>query len=621
MKFKNNKLTILFTGLIILGYWLLSTAAKPSDLGDKYSTSIYQFINTGYESFEEAIVDLNDAITARATKEELQEKYIRVQSHFRSIQFLLEYMNDEIVKQKINGPPLLSVEKHIPAVNVIDPKGLQVIDELLYQDEIDRVSLTQQVKYLVEDVSKLKPFLKINNLSEVDVKRAILIDIIRVYTLGVTGFDTPGSLSGIDNTRHSLKSINKLLKKIFFENPSALEVAEYCDNASNYCAKYNNFEAFDRAVFYKNYIKPILLALQEWEVNDLPLRHLEKNEAWSLNYDFGSLFSKEVFNKEYFTKLPLKTTDDPNIIALGKQLFYETHLSKSNTMSCATCHKPEIGFADGLERSITNKEGLTGLRNTPTLLNAYISKAYFYDLREINLSRQVLHVFNDKNEFNNDLMDVIASLSNDTKYKQAFQHAYPEFESSRAINKYSITSAIIAYVSSLVDFDSDFDQFMEGKITNIDPAVIRGYNLFAGKAACATCHFMPTFAGLVPPKFADSESEVLGIPYTWPSDTLNLDIDYGRYASGMPADRAEHLKHSFKTTTIRNIAQTSPYMHNGAFKSLEEVMDFYNKGGGEGLGIKVNHQTLSPDPLNLNENEIKDIITFMHSLTGKKTSY
>jgi len=130
-----------------------------------------------------------------------------------------------------------------------------------------------------------------------------------------------------------------------------------------------------------------------------------------------------------------------------------------------------------------------------------------------------------------------------------------------------------------------------------------------GKALCATCHFMPLTNGSVPPFFTETEKEVIGVPKE--SNNKELDTDTGFYWV-----YNENLhKGMFKTPTIRNIELTAPYMHNGVYNTLEEVKNFYNKGGGSGLGFNVPHQTLPFDHLNLSEQEIQDIITFMKTLT------
>ena len=134
-----------------------------------------------------------------------------------------------------------------------------------------------------------------------------------------------------------------------------------------------------------------------------------------------------------------------------------------------------------------------------------------------------------------------------------------------------------------------------------------------GKAKCATCHYMPLFNGTFPPRYMKIESEVIGIPESVNSN--KIDPDMGRYG----VVKVESLKHAFKTPTVRNAAVTAPYMHNGVFTNLEEVMDFYRKGGGAGLGVQINNQTLPVDSLNLSPKEQRDIISFIKCLDSKIT--
>ena len=135
-----------------------------------------------------------------------------------------------------------------------------------------------------------------------------------------------------------------------------------------------------------------------------------------------------------------------------------------------------------------------------------------------------------------------------------------------------------------------------------------------GKAACATCHFVPTFAGLVPPLYNENESEILGVLANPLESSPKLDEDKGRLDNQIYNEYAWIYERSVKTTTVRNAALTAPYFHNGAYPTLDQVIDFYNKGGGGGLGLNVTNQTLPPDPLNLTEPEVKALIAFMTSL-------
>ena len=134
-----------------------------------------------------------------------------------------------------------------------------------------------------------------------------------------------------------------------------------------------------------------------------------------------------------------------------------------------------------------------------------------------------------------------------------------------------------------------------------------------GKAGCGTCHFAPAFSGLVPPLYHESESEVLGVPLYNLDSVAVIDPDVGRYKGNLK-EHANIYKHSFKTTTVRNVSLTAPYMHNGVFETLEEVVDFYDKGGGQGLGMEVEFQTLPPDKLELTAQEKLDLVRFMEIL-------
>jgi cytochrome c peroxidase len=172
-----------------------------------------------------------------------------------------------------------------------------------------------------------------------------------------------------------------------------------------------------------------------------------------------------------------------------------------------------------------------------------------------------------------------------------------------------VFSAVIFYYSSFSFYDSPFDDAMNLKGSISDESK-KGFNVFMGKARCATCHYVPIFNGVKPP-FIDSEFEVLGTPAD--KNFHKLSDDRGRSAV-FPEDDPEML-FAFRTPSVRNSFHTKPYMHNGVFETLEEVMDFYNAGGGIGKGLEVESQSLPPDSLSLTEPEIKSIIAFIESLT------
>src|SRR5699024_10797950 len=143
------------------------------------------------------------------------------------------------------------------------------------------------------------------------------------------------------------------------------------------------------------------------------------------------------------------------------------------------------------------------------------------------------------------------------------------------------------------------------------PKEIKGFNLFMGKAKCATCHFMPLFNGTTPPKYIASEAEVIGVPKSQTDSVIDPDLGWYKTIG------VDYYKHAFKTPTIRNISKTAPYMHNGIDSTLKQVMVFYNNAGPAGLGFKLSNQTLPEDSLDLTNQEIDAIIAFMKSLDSR----
>ena len=158
-----------------------------------------------------------------------------------------------------------------------------------------------------------------------------------------------------------------------------------------------------------------------------------------------------------------------------------------------------------------------------------------------------------------------------------------------------LRAALAAYLRTLVTLESPVDRALRGDTAALAPDARRGFTVFMGKAKCGTCHFAPLFNGTVPPGYRKAEAEVLGVPTRPVVQRATLDPDPGRHGEF----DAPVWKHAFKTPTVRNVAATAPYMHNGAYRTLEQVVEFYDRGGGAGIGAGLPHQTLPPEPLRL----------------------
>ena len=458
------------------------------------------------------------------------------------------------------------------------------------------------------------------NLTHRHIFEAARLELIRIYTLGLTGFDTPGSGNALPEAAVAMNSLNEAMinylplikeKRIGL----AFGISGYFDISAGFFKEYENFDEFDRLQYLQKVVNPLYSFIYRgqrelgietlYEVNDLPI---------PTNYHAENIFGNDFFNNNYYSNLNLEEDVMEKRVALGKILFFDPILSSNNKRSCASCHHPDKAFTDGLAKSLGYNAEDHINRNAPTLINALYSERYFYDLREPRLERQIKHVVMDSMEFATDFNVITNKLKQSKEYVQLFKDAYKD-QPQYSLTNWSLSDALAAYVSTLTSFNSPFDKYVREEDSRISEAAKRGFNLFMGKATCGTCHFAPTFNGTVPPIFDESETEVLGVPADANAENPMIDPDLGRYESKRPIDEADIYLHSFKTTTVRNVALTAPYMHNGIYQTLEEVVDFYNKGGGIGLGIDVPNQTLPPNELNLNEHEVSDLVAFMEALT------
>jgi len=265
-------------------------------------------------------------------------------------------------------------------------------------------------------------------------------------------------------------------------------------------------------------------------------------------------------------------------ILLGKQLYFDGRLSADNKVSCASCHDPAKGFSNG-EQFATGVEGQKGGRNSPTIINSAYGKLQFWDGRAKSLEDQALGPVQNPIEMKMTLDDVVKKLNAIEGYKKQFQQVF-----GTDVTADGMAKAIAAYERTVLSGDAPYDKFKAGDKAALSEAAARGMKLFLGKANCSACH-----AGA---SFTDNGFHNIGVPGT----------DEGRAAINKSAGD----KGAFKTPTLREIARSAPYMHDGSLKSLEEVVAHYNKGG-------TPHPQLDEEifPLKLTDAEAADLVTFL----------
>lgn len=283
-----------------------------------------------------------------------------------------------------------------------------------------------------------------------------------------------------------------------------------------------------------------------------------------------------------------------DLVELGALLFFDPVLSADSTISCASCHKPAYAFADTSAVS-TGIHGKKGVRNTPSAMNLLLQRSFFWDGRAKNLEEQVLAPIENPVEMNLPVELALQRLRSSKAYSRYFRRIFDSVP-SRA----NLAAAIAAFERTLETSDSPFDNWKFSDDSNaVSDAAKRGFVLFNGKGKCVRCHFGADFTQ---PDFRN-----IGL---FNGTSLN---DSGRaVVSGKPEDIGK-----FKIGSLRNVAITPPYMHNGMFRTLEEVIDFYNEPD-RFVPNAVNRDSLLARPMGLTPDEKNDLVAFLRSLTDKR---
>jgi len=296
---------------------------------------------------------------------------------------------------------------------------------------------------------------------------------------------------------------------------------------------------------------------------------------------------KARFERPRFVPQPVGSSASPERIALGRRLFEDKALSSTGTIACASCHDPRLAFSDG---ESTGK-GITGkrlARHTPSLWNTAFSPLLFWDGRASSLEDQVRFPVEHADEMGSTLDAAAQRLAKDESYRTAFAAAFP---ASPDVASRTIAAALAAYERTLVSPPTRFDAWVAGEAGALTESEVRGFRLFTGKGRCIACH--------VGFDFTDHNFYDIGLPGT----------DRGRGNEiGLPA-----ADHAFKTPTLRELAWTAPYMHNGSLATLDEVVLHYEKGG-------VARPTRSKDlpvKLRLTDSERADLLAFLQALSSE----
>ncbi len=286
----------------------------------------------------------------------------------------------------------------------------------------------------------------------------------------------------------------------------------------------------------------------------------------------------DTFDIEY----PNDEEPNPESVALGKRLFFDNRVSNNKSQSCATCHNPDLGFSDGLRFSL-GANGQPVKRNTPHLYNLAWNVMFFWDGRSATLEHQALDPIVSSAEMDMSLETLLKRLDGIPSYKRDFKKAFGSDE----ITGDRVASALASFERTIIVDSTPFDHYLAGNERSISPVAERGMVLFAGKARCILCHSGPNLT--------DNSFHDIGLASS----------DLGR--ENVTGD--ETLSSAFKVPGLRNILFSAPYMHDGSLGTIEEVVQFYSRGGDRGDGISDVIK-----PLDLSEDEIRDLVAFLGTL-------
>lgn len=286
--------------------------------------------------------------------------------------------------------------------------------------------------------------------------------------------------------------------------------------------------------------------------------------------------------------IPAANPLTPEKIDLGRLLYFDPRLSADGTISCATCHDPAKGWTDQVRFS-TGIKGQMGVRNSPTVINSTYMGLQFWDGREASLEDQAGGPLVNPVEMGNKTLNEVANkVRAIAGYQPYFEKAFGE-----GPTKDNIPKAIASFERTVLSGNSRYDRYTSGDMTALNEAEVRGMGLFFGKAICVTCHSGATFSDI---KFHN-----LGVGMGAKKP------DLGRFV----VTKAKADRGAFKTPTVREVTKTAPYMHDGSQTTLEEVVEFYNKGGEPNPDLDPLMQ-----PLGLTIQEKADLVAFMKALDG-----
>jgi cytochrome c peroxidase len=614
-----KKAGIILTIVCLLGVLSLSFNQK-QDTGTAYAKLYLNKV----EQFNRSQQNLLQTIQHASIADESGLGLIKNQIHetrigLKKIDFWARYF-EPIHYKKMNGP--LPVEWETEVFEKYEKPykregaGLTLAELYLDENSKNKDFLLQLVQSSIDASNAFVADSITENLQHFSsfylCNRLFLLNLATIYSTGFECPDTSRIIPELHILMEEVDDINHAYNVSFPNTALSNEYLQLYSKALEFIKKQPlHYSSFDHYSFIRDFVNPLFAynqrLMQQFHVTS------RSSMDYSLSKTAGSIFSKDLYYGQNDKGIYLRVKDSVAlrlIDSVGKLLFYDPILSANNQRSCNSCHNSAAFFTDPAANTslqLNRKQSLT--RNTPTLINVTYNHLLMLDGKHISMQDQAKAVITNPIELGTNEKEVMNKVLSCSTYKNIFQQLLlytPQYED---ITINHIVSAITFYYSKFSKFSAPFDEMMNNfqHPEPIDAGVQRGFNIFMSKAQCATCHFAPHFNGVKPP-YVGSEFEVLGVPAD--SNYSRINADEGRFG----INPANETMHAFRTGTLRNADHTMPYMHNGVFQTMRQVIDFYDGGGGAGRGLNVPNQTLSSDSLKLSEAEKNDLMLFISSL-------
>lgn len=504
MKIHKHNYLSLITMLALLGVGFIkchkNTVIK-SDF-DKDEVIVRQWVINQNKKFETQIQNLISLMATDISSREMKQQFINLRQTYKKMEWAVEYFMPYDARF-INGPAIPEYET--AEQTVLEAEGLQVLEELIITptESIQKKEIIRYLKKLLNQSYNIDTYFKSISINLPQLIDAVRLQVYRIITLGITGFDTPMVNTSLSEAKISLLGIRETLLLIT-DSGKNQEILLAIQNAIDHLPPDERKNTFDYLNYITRYLNKLSSEIYNYQKNNY-IPNVVVTRA--INQEVPTLFSPGAFNPDAFVPGELYKVTEAKI-TLGEKLFYDKILSGTETRSCATCHHADLAFTDGLTRSPSLSGGYL-VRNTPSLNYANYQHGQFWDMRVEDLESQSKVVITNREEMNGDFNKIIHRIEKIPEYATAFKEIY-KTDTIEVWQIQNVLASYIRYIRSLSVFKSPFDAYMRGDTTAMTTEQKHGFNLFVGKAKCATCHFIPLFNGTVPPVYTKTEQEILG---------------------------------------------------------------------------------------------------------------